>query len=524
MNNNPEADVLWWDAHSYYVLCPYCEGVHRHGMNWDGPQSRVSHCENAESYICCFPINDQGQVAYEIDKKEGRYVNICAAGGAGTDEIDLLSQGFSRMVSISREEAEIGVTDPNIYDDSNEMITIDLKDGSKPLEQKRIVFAISACASGRTAAVREYLESSVEPQIFIHGRKPDGDITLIMAAAEASPTMVSLLLDHGAQVNTVNRNGRSALMEAALWGRLGNVKLLLEHGADENLRDEKNWLAIDLARPTHRNRRERYERAGGDLSPTSNQEPAYREDNFKRDIDRQSIVRLLGGEDRKSNIVYGSPLTVSRCEEYSFKRSPMKNSIMLQGPIANYPITGPRKTIARLERGGQFASVAAMSGWSHDLLQLVRVSGRQWTREVFYLSRIVGHNLACDDFDQGIPGQYHACHAEKQLIAYFVDRHVFLPRDTVSDPELEAEIEWVEDQLDTGPETEELTALERQLDTLNHRKERHTALIDMSNARPPVSLTEAVILISSPVCEDCMEFENKVNQVLGLSIQLFAAC
>lgn len=70
MAGGPEADVLWWDAHSYYVRCPHCESIHCHGMNWDRSKSWVPHCENSENYICHFPINDQGQVAYEIERSE----------------------------------------------------------------------------------------------------------------------------------------------------------------------------------------------------------------------------------------------------------------------------------------------------------------------------------------------------------------------------------------------------------------------------------------------------------------------
>ncbi|KAL4946583.1 hypothetical protein BDV06DRAFT_182450 [Aspergillus oleicola] len=32
-----------------------------------------------EHYLCCFPYNDQGEVAQEIDKRRGRYINICVS-------------------------------------------------------------------------------------------------------------------------------------------------------------------------------------------------------------------------------------------------------------------------------------------------------------------------------------------------------------------------------------------------------------------------------------------------------------
>lgn len=586
MAGGPEADVLWWDAQFYYVRCPHCEGIHRHSMNWNRSKLRVPHCENSEKYICHFPINDQGKVAYEIDKKRARYVNICTSCDTDPDEINSLSHEFESVVTIGK-EAQSGAKDPDIHHDSQEMVTIDLENGIEPFEQKRILFAISNCVTGRTEAVREYLDSSVEAHIFLNGRDSGGNTTLINAAAEESLSMVSMLLKRGAKVNVVNQNGRSALMEAALWGRLDSVKLLLEYGADKSLRDNEKWSAVDLARPTQKNRRERYVRAGGEISPGPiNREPVRLENTFKRDNDRQGIVRFLGGEDRKSRTVYGSPLTLPQYENYSFRRSQMKNSIVLQGPIASYPITTPTKTVARLERGGKFPSIAAMSGWSHDPCQPVRISGRQWTEEVFYISHLVGHTLSWNDqFDRDRPGQYYACHAEKQLIAYFIDRHVFLERDAIPDLELEENIGSVRSQhaefilfsaggqelsslrrehkdleterfnaedalfgekkdeveiqalnskfesiqkqilqLSKDPEIQKITALESRLEALNQQRARHKALMDLSFAIPPVSLTEAVILISSPICEDCKEFKSKINQFFGLSMQLFAAC
>lgn len=79
-------------------------------------------------------------------------------------------------------------------------------------------------------------------------------------------------------------------------------------------------------------------------------------------------------------------------------------------------------------------------------------------------------------------------------------------------------------QLSKDPEIQKITALESGLEALNQQKSRHKALMDLTNAQPLISLTEAVILISSPICEDCKEFKTKINQFFGLLVQLFAAC
>jgi ankyrin repeat protein len=78
----------------------------------------------------------------------------------------------------------------------------------------------------------DYLQTSYEVEIFLQG-----DTVLQPAACEKYPELIDLLLRHGADVNTQNRKGRSSLMEAALWGRNDNVKHLLEHGVNKDLRD-----------------------------------------------------------------------------------------------------------------------------------------------------------------------------------------------------------------------------------------------------------------------------------------------
>ncbi|QMW46793.1 hypothetical protein G4B11_010248 [Aspergillus flavus] len=580
MKTFPEADVIWWNASSYYVRCPFCEEVHHHGINWKTNRLRISHCEKMETYLCCFPIGDQGQVAYEIDKRRGRCTNICVSPDSDTedDDVDHLAIELAQKATIAAQRAD---TYADINEDAKEIVTIDPGHGIEPFEQKRIFVPIGDCVNGDTRAVERYLETSSEAQLFIRGRDYDGKTTLISAAAEPSSEMVSLLIKHGAEVNAVDKRGRSALMEAALFGRAENVKVLLQNGADKNTRDSDNRMAIDFARDHYKNRRERYERTGGNLISSSNRLPGRHEDTFKRDIDRQDIVRLFSGENRKSKIVFGSPPTLSGSKSYSFTPSPRQDSLVLHGPIEEYPISSSYKTVARLERGGKFPSIGAMSGWAHGSVQSLRVDGRQWTDDVFYISNVAGHALASHSCDQGKDGRYNACHAEKQLIAYFIDRHVFLPRDADPDSELEKRIECIEDELQeflSGTEigrkvaslrkrkedlkhqifdgdeklvgkhdeikalnlelksvetalnlliadsqARPLLKLESQLKVLNKRLDRHADLTEMASAPPPASLVEAVILISSRPCQDCIVFTDKVNKRFGLSIQLFAA-
>ncbi|CAK38704.1 hypothetical protein CBS63078_2089 [Aspergillus niger] len=568
---SPEADVIWWDSSSYYVRCPFCEGVHRHTVNWQTSLFRVSDCEKGETYQSCFPINDQGEVAYEIDKKRERYVNICVSNDSDTeaddnedeDDVDRLATEMAHKATIAaeREERHLSITR-----DAKETI-IHTIDGEKSFEYRLIYDAITDCFNGKTRAVQGYLKTSSEAELFVRGQHPDGKTMLISAASEKTPEMLSLLIEHGADVNAVDNHGRSALMEAALFGRVGNVKVLLEHGADPNIRDDENRRAVYFARESRKNRKERNVRT---------------QDTYEMLVGRQEIVRLLSGEIPKSKNAFGKPPTPSLSRPYRFLSSNGGYTKVLHGPIEEYPMTKCGKTVARLERGGKFPSVGAMSGWSHTPAQPLRVDARQWTDDVFYIAEIVGHHLASHACDQGICGQYNACHAEKQLIAYFIDRHVFLPRDGLPDPKLEEEITRVEDELEritscteigrvvaslrkekqelddelfdgdeklvgkddeikkleskrrdvktalnqliASPRARRLRMLECKLEILGVQRQRHEDLTEMAEAPPPpASLSEAAILVSSVPCDDCKAFTERVNKHFGLCIQLFAS-
>jgi ankyrin repeat protein len=140
-------------------------------------------------------------------------------------------------------------------------------------EQKKIDFANPECILGNVPYVKEYLNTTNEPHIFIHRVDHYGDTTLISAAAERTPSVIILLLESGLEVNAINERGRSLLMEAALCGRIDNVELLLQHGAEKDLRDRAGCLAIDLALQNDKNAKERFTQSRG-------KHQVYREDTF----------------------------------------------------------------------------------------------------------------------------------------------------------------------------------------------------------------------------------------------------
>ncbi len=192
-------------------------------------------------------------------------------------------------------------------------------------------------------------------------------------------------------------------MEATLWGRFENVEHFLNHGADKNLKDHKNLKAIDLASPSDRNEEERFQRSG-------REQQIYKEIPYIANRARKQIISMLK-DDTGDQLVASEEEGVA---DHFFRKTPTKVTVF--APVAEYAISSPYKTIAHLERGGKYPSIAAMSGWSHETSVLL-VSGKDWTAQVIWIANCVGHDLVAHERDQGISGQYHACHAEKQLIA-----------------------------------------------------------------------------------------------------------
>ena len=144
-----------------------------------------------------------------------------------------------------------------------------------------------------------------------------------------------------------------------------------------------------------------------------------------------------------------------------------------------------------------------MSGWSHGKTTPL-VSGKDWTSEVIRIADIIGHALIPNSKDNGIPGRFHACHAEKQLIAYFISKHVFLE-----------------------PETRAPKKAFGNLDTYYRRddeSEEGGTLHELAAQAPSVSLKQASIVVSSPPCDDCIRFIRFVNAKLDLSILVQNPC
>lgn len=474
------AKVQWWNRSRVYVQCPYCHQIHCHGFDgqYKKRHHRAPHCDvldrtALQSYYFIFPFDeDSNTVGYEIDKARALFVSGNSDPHAYFRRWDHHEIPPALLTEVKARPRWTEAT-RKLYYEGEEYTT-------------EITRMHSEMIFGKIELLRQYLDTSPEADLFLHGinwwkgpffenttiatecsifKQTDGRTVLHDAACEKYDEIVELLLQRGADPNAVALNGITPLMEAALWGRLSNVQLLLRHGAAKKptcFDDGEEMDALQFAKPSPGNARRRYNRSGRGHQ-------FYKENTFERDRDRQVIALLLGEDGDSATGVSTSP------DMFSFIQGPTNSEVLTM--VASFNIPRKQKCIGVLHRGDKYGTIAAMSGWIHSPNSTlnVQIGGRAWTHEVRKLCHHTGHTLPPNRYDQGNPGNFYACHAEKQLAAYFISRHVF---------------PW---------DVEEL-----------------------SSVAPPVRLTHATIMISQPICFDCEEFVRRVNDTFGLNITILS--
>jgi hypothetical protein len=106
----------------------------------------------------------------------------------------------------------------------------------------------SAAYSGNFEVVRKLIE--YDPAA-VNTRTEQFWTTPLLWASEGhnfkDGSVTRLLLEHGAHINALNRNGRTALYMASRDGALEVVRLLLKHGADVDVKDNDGKTALQVA-------------------------------------------------------------------------------------------------------------------------------------------------------------------------------------------------------------------------------------------------------------------------------------
>jgi ankyrin repeat protein len=96
----------------------------------------------------------------------------------------------------------------------------------------------------------QQLQKQVRMNLDLVSLKDEADWNLLMLSVSATYDAYEcslVLIEHGADVNIVNKYGRTILMVAIVNKNLRTATLLLEYGADLSARDNEGESAFEIA-------------------------------------------------------------------------------------------------------------------------------------------------------------------------------------------------------------------------------------------------------------------------------------
>ena len=136
------------------------------------------------------------------------------------------------------------------YFKNNDYINVKkyIRDGGNMDDTNDVGESILACAI-RARCDMDLIMLLIDNGADIFEIDDEGVSIFDMAITYDNVEIVDYILDKGIDVNkTMRRSGFTALMAAACYGRVEIAKKLLEHGANQNISDNKGFTAVDFAR------------------------------------------------------------------------------------------------------------------------------------------------------------------------------------------------------------------------------------------------------------------------------------
>ncbi|KAK3680942.1 hypothetical protein LTR37_021015 [Vermiconidia calcicola] len=426
----PEALVLRWNSQTLRARCPYCLYSHRHGLpRATSASQRSSDCADvglSGEYRLVFPGGGSSTAAgygWEVNREASAFITVDSQGAVAVpinyfqSDRTLLPQYREQhkpKPALDDADSETGELVTASYgsrpqnncrdseDNRQGTTTDDILDllYSDPDYRRSVYF--SHCAS-RDIQGLESLFSRWPSDQFLGAVTKEGDTGVLLTAHEENGLQtLRWLEDKGDSVHLANHYGRTALMEASLWGRLNTVQYLTQRNVHLEARDSNGMRAVDLAADTERNTTERPRRAG-----IVYREPAYASKQ------RRMIEALLKRFTAPS-LERADALTAPQRRAFFGRNSDGKLEVFRPQELLEPP-RGPyknQKAFATLDRGSTYPFINAMSGYSYPDWPNV-LDNRVWTEKAEGLRALLG--LPVD--------KIAASHVEPQLLAYLLDRH-----------------------------------------------------------------------------------------------------
>jgi ankyrin repeat protein len=163
---------------------------------------------------------------------------LAAAAYAGKEDLARLLVAKGANVNDSRNSDS--PLDNAAQNNHANLVTLLLKAGANPNGGR---------AEGHPLYIASYKGYDDIVAKLLKARADPNQCNCLSAAIWHSPNLATtrLLLEHGANVNFLHKDGGPALHVAAGSGRIEHVRLLLAHGANPNLSDKSGKRAVDYA-------------------------------------------------------------------------------------------------------------------------------------------------------------------------------------------------------------------------------------------------------------------------------------
>jgi ankyrin repeat protein len=116
-----------------------------------------------------------------------------------------------------------------------------------------------AAYTGNITCVKLLLERGANPNARGFCEKPMLGLVIESAYPLADCEIIKLLLEHGADVNSIDLQGITPLMHAAWRASVDVIQLLLERGADSTIKDNYGRTALTVAIEKHSDTRDNTE-------------------------------------------------------------------------------------------------------------------------------------------------------------------------------------------------------------------------------------------------------------------------
>lgn len=493
--NIPAAYVLDWTSTRLYIICPFAscdQKVHGHGYTAPSERhlnTRVAHCYPAQSleYRLLFPYEEDVLVknfGFILDRKNLRWASVAEElNDPRIDKEELLSTSLAR--SQISEASHPTVLDNEIWEEF-----------------------LSNCVTHKHSVCSRELEESEHLETLVKGKLPEnGQTALSLACREGRLEIAISLLEHGAELNSVDDRGRTPLMLAADSGHGQTASYLAGQGASLFINDNDGMTTLQAAKTAFRKLSELESRtfkipiyASGIGSSNSFEEMKRKNYTVQLIKERKEglnqVIDLYEALELERNIKKKSAST-ERTMDHTFHIIKENKSYMprvgLSKGVFETKMKSNTKAFAYLDRGRAFEHIhaAAISGYKAEQNGDSDgcLSRNVWTSRVIKYCKVLQHELSrVNGRGIAVSEEVYACHVEKQLMAYFLWKH---------------------------------TTIDRKFDDCNNDDDEETwgnceKIHDLQNCKPDVESIKRDIYVSREPCSDCNRFQKRLHEREGI--------